>query len=185
MMNKRMLALVIVAFSTLLLTSTLNAQGAITAWVDKQKYNPGDKGTLYIAFLNSEDFGVRIENVTITYDSWQAYKDGDWVGNETQTIGADVGKGSVYRIEISFTVPDDGRAKSTYVDVRVGTDFGYQYESYAAYIEVSETPSYMEQIITLFTIQVVLLIVCTAIIAGTIFLTARRPHVTWKAEEKQ
>jgi len=42
----------------------------------------------------------------------------------------------------------------------------------------------MEQIITLFTIQVVLLIVCTIIIAATIFLSARRPRITWKAEEK-
>jgi len=38
--------------------------------------------------------------------------------------------------------------------------------------------------VTLFTIQAVLLIVCTVIIAATIFLSARRPQVTWKAEEK-
>jgi hypothetical protein len=43
----------------------------------------------------------------------------------------------------------------------------------------------MDQIITLFTIQVVLLIVCTIIIAATIFLSTRRPQIMWKTEEKQ
>jgi hypothetical protein len=42
----------------------------------------------------------------------------------------------------------------------------------------------MDKLVTLFTVQVVLLIVCTIIIAATIFLSARKPQVTWKAEEK-
>jgi hypothetical protein len=40
----------------------------------------------------------------------------------------------------------------------------------------------MDKIITLFTIQAVLLIICTIIIAATIFLSVRRPRVTWKKE---
>jgi hypothetical protein len=52
-------------------------------------------------------------------------------------------------------------------------------------IYITQTPRYMDQIITLFTIQVVLLIVCTIIVAATIFLSARRPQIMWKSEEKQ
>ena len=50
-------------------------------------------------------------------------------------------------------------------------------------IQVVKTPVYMDQIVTIFTIQVVLLIICTIIIAATIFLSARRPQITWRREE--
>jgi len=42
----------------------------------------------------------------------------------------------------------------------------------------------MDKLVTLFTVLVVLVIVCTIIIAATIFLSARKPQVTWKPEEK-
>jgi methionine aminopeptidase len=86
-------------------------------------------------------------------------------------------------VDITFTVPTDGRAVDTSVKVEIGTDKGFEY-GYASINLQEPTPKYMEQIATLFTIQVVLLIVCTIIIAATIFLSARRPSLVWKAEEK-
>jgi hypothetical protein len=91
----------------------------------------------------------------------------------------------VYKFEdITFTVPTDGRGVPTGVSIRIGTNKGYVDEGGSYYINVYTAPKYMEQVITLFTIQVVLIIVCTIIIAATIFLSARRPQVVWKAEEK-
>jgi len=184
-MNKKIFVSFLIVFSVLLLAHAANAIDPITAWTDKPRYNLGEKGTIHIAFLNTRDFGVKVENLTVTYKSWQAYKDGNWIGNETHTIGVNVGKGNVYLIDVTFTVPNDGRAKGECnVDVRIGTDYGYETKPNVVSIEVSETPTYMEQIVTLFTIQVVLIIVCTVIMAATIFLSARRPQVTWKSEEK-
>jgi hypothetical protein len=68
------------------------------------------------------------------------------------------------------------------VTVVIWTDHGYQSES--AYINVPETPRYYEQIVTLLTVLVVLMIVCSTIIAAAVFLSARRPQVMWNKEEK-
>jgi hypothetical protein len=178
----------IIAFSLLLCTSLVNAQvpKAVTVWANKSKYAPGETGTLYVAFYNDGDAAVAIKNVTITYASWGAYIGGEWVGNETITMDVPIsGKATKLLndvVDISFTVPSDGRAVSTNVQVRVGTDGGY--ETGSATINVPETPTYMDQIVTLFTILVVLIIVCTVIIAATMFLSGRRPQVTWKEEVK-
>jgi hypothetical protein len=185
-MNKKIFVLLLATVSMLLITPLANAQAPpdiVTVWTDSQKYAPGQKGTLYIAFYNSRDVAVTIKNVTMTYDNWKAYISGSWMGNETRQINIPLASKAVYVFtDITFTVPSDGRAVSTPIAIEIGTDYGYSPGS--GYVNVPETPSYMDQIVTLFTIQVVLLIVCTIIIAATIFLSARRPTVTWKTEEK-
>ncbi|MGB9778798.1 MAG: hypothetical protein ACP5LB_02435 [Candidatus Bathyarchaeia archaeon] len=187
-MNKKILALSLIILSMLLYISIAKAQepNEVTAWTNKQEYAPGEKGTLYIAFYNNRNEAVAVKNVTLIYYAWRAYIGGAWVGNETYTMDVPLsGKTTKLLndvVEITFTVPTDGRAVETNVGVIVGTDKGYEYGG--ATIKIVETSRYMEQIVTLFTIQAVLLIVCTVIIAATIFLSARRPQVMWKAEEK-
>lgn len=155
----------------------------VTVWTNKQKYVAGEKGTLYIAFYNNRDVAVTIQNITITYYSWMAYVGEEWVGNETRTVNIPLSAKDTHVFnDITFTVPTDGRAISTNVYIEIGTDRGYKYGS--GNINVPEVPSYWEQIVTLLTILVVLMIVCTIIIAATIFLSARRPQVTWKPQEK-
>jgi hypothetical protein len=156
----------------------------VTVWTDKQKYVPGEKGTLYVAFYNSIDVAVTIQSITIIYNSWKAYSGENWIGNETRTVNIPLsGKGAHVFNDITFTVPTDGRAVNTSVSVEIKTDHGYEYGG--GYINVPKVPSYMEQIVTLFTILVVLLIVCTIIIAATIFLSARRPQVMWRRPEEK
>ncbi len=187
-LNKKIIALIIMAVSMLLITPLVNAQepDEVTVWTSKPNYAPGEKGTLYVAFYNNRDVAVTIKNITITYYAWRAYVGGTWVGNETHTMDVPLsGKGTKLLnevVDITFTVPTDGRAINTTVQVKIGTDRGFEY-GYAN-INVPETPSYMEQIVTLFTVQVVLIIVCTIIIAATIFLSARRPRVMWRREER-
>ena len=186
-MNKKTLTLAMLTLSTFLLISLVNAQAPdeVTAWTDKQKYAPGERGTLYVAFYNNRDVAVTVKNITVTYYEWRAFVGDIWVGNETQTIDIPLsGKTSKLLndvIDIAFTVPSDGRAISANVQIEIDTDQGY--ETGYSYINVPETPVYVEQMVTLLTVQVVLLIVCTIIIAATIFLSTRRPQTMWRKEE--
>jgi len=170
--------------SMLLLAPLVNAQPkTVTVWTDQSEYSPGETGTLYIVFYNDEDSAVTIEKITIVFDEWRAYRNENWEGNQTLEINQAIISKGAYEKETTFTVPTNGRAKSTEVDITIKTtELGNIYED--LWVTVTETPKYMEQVVTLFTIQVVLLIVCTIIIAATIFLSARRPQVTWKPTEK-
>ncbi|MEM3577463.1 MAG: hypothetical protein QXX51_03295 [Candidatus Bathyarchaeia archaeon] len=157
----------------------------ITAWTNKQIYVPGERGTLYVNFYNSGASTVEIKNITVRYKSWQAYIDGKWVGNETFSVNENVTDGSVATLAIPFNVPSDGRAQETTVDIEIGTSLGLETKLDATAIKVSENSPYMEQIVALFTIQAVLLIVCTIVISATIFLSTHKPPSAIKKEESQ
>ncbi|MEM2953282.1 MAG: hypothetical protein QXM52_01445 [Candidatus Bathyarchaeia archaeon] len=190
-MNKKIFALSILVFSALLCTSLVNAQApkSITAWTDKSSYDPGEPGKLYMALHNPQDSAITITRVEVTFEAWRAFINGVWEGNKTIEVNEALTSGETYLIETDFTVPTDGRAITTLVEINVytreagvltlprGEDF---------YIHVSEAPpNYMTQIVSLLTIQVVLMIVCTVIIAATIFLSTRRPKMVWREEEEK
>jgi hypothetical protein len=187
-LNKKIFALVIMAVSALILIPLTNAEPQpqeMTTWTDKPgKYAPGEVGTLNIVFYNSRASAVTIQKIIGVFNNWRAYKSGQWEGNQTLTVNQAVVSKGVYTTSVTFTVPTDGRAVSTSVDITIQTtevgDIGPLYGSVA----VTTTPRFMDQIVTLFTIQVVLIIVCTVIIAATIFLSVRRPQATWRTEEK-
>lgn len=188
-LNKKLLALVIVTVSTLFLVPLAKVQSVsvprVLAWTDRQKYLPGEKGTLFVTFYNDFGEAVEVKNITLIYNNWNAYVNGEWVGNDTHTY-TDItlaDKETHVFTDITFGVPTDGRAVDTSVSIQIGTDHGYQYTT--TMISLQETSRYMEQIVFWFTLLVVLVIVCTIILAATIFLSARRPQVTWKTEEKQ
>lgn len=188
-MNRKTLILTIIFLSVLLYISLASAQEpeAITAWTNKPNYNPGESGTLYIVFYNNRDRALTLEKIIVTFESWRAYKDGLWEGNQTIAVNKAIASGETHLIEATFTVPTDGRAVSTAIDIRVYTTEAGVISSPSAkqfYVYVSETPNYMEQIVTLFTIQTVLTIVCTIIIAAAIFLSVRGPQIIWRKETK-
>jgi hypothetical protein len=186
-MNKKMLGLLLIAVSMLMVATLVHADEPpqVTVWTDKAEYAAGESGTLYIRFYNNLGSAMTLKKITIVYDAWQAYRNGQWEGNLTMDVNTAIISKGVFENETKFTVPTDGRSKSNcYVTLRCETDsLGTAYAYHTIY--VAQTPRYMDQIITLFTIQVVLLIVCTIIIAATIFLSARRPQIMWKTEEKQ
>jgi hypothetical protein len=86
--------------------------------------------------------------------------------------------------DLTFTTPSDGRAVNTLVDITVNTDRGSFRVFPSPTIRLFESIRYMDQIVTLFTVLVVLVVVCTIIIAAAVFLSARRPQVMWSKEEK-
>ena len=190
-MNRKILYLGLMCISLILFAPLTQAQippTRIVAWTDKPQYLAGQTGKLYITYNNDRIDPVTIHNITIVYEEWWAYINNAWVGNTTfepTDTEKSVTEETAYTFETGFTVPSDGRARTTAVFIVVYTNEPIPDSLYVNIgIRVVETPAYVEQIVTLFTIQVVLLIVCTIIIAATIFLSARRPHVTWKQEEK-
>lgn len=184
-MNKKIVALLAVATALLMVAPLVYALPRVVLWTDKPEYAPGESGTLYFAYTNEADSAVTLKRVRIVYTGWQAPINGQWEGNQTiELTNVALASGGNYTGNTKFTVPTDGRAQSTLVQVTFETDPTSSPSTYTATIEVSQTPKYMDQVITLFTIQVVLLIVCTIIIAATIFLSARRPQIMWKTEEK-
>ena len=185
-LNKKIFALVIMAFSAFILIPLTNAQTPqeLTTWTDKPEYAPGEVGTLNIVFYNSRASAVTIQKIIVVFNNWRAYKSGQWEGNQTLTVNQAVVSKGVYATSVTFTVPTDGRAVSTSVDITIQTTEVGDIGPLDGSVAVTTTPRFMDQIVTLFTIQVVLIIVCTVIIAATIFLSVRRPQVTWRTEEK-
>jgi uncharacterized membrane protein len=176
-----------IALSALILTASVNAapSTAIYGYVDQTQYMPGDQGTLKIWIFNDGDADLILKSVTIEYPWHAAYI---WEGNETiKNINTAILQGGNWSTSRTFTVPTDGRAEGGLIRVHVVTD--KVEDTNWIGINVAAAPAYgslqnMDELITLFTIQVVLLIVCTIIIAAAIFLSTRKPQVTWKAEEK-
>lgn len=182
-MSKKVFALIAVILSMSLLVAVASAQPeTMSVWTDKSEYAPGETGTLYIVFYNNRGQTVTIDEITITFESWRAYKSDQWEGNYTISVEDAFMADDVLEEEVSFTVPTDGRAISTNAKVEVDADVNIADKNCMIY--VSYTPKHMEQIITLFTILVVLLIVCTIIIAATIFLSARKPQAILRKEER-
>jgi hypothetical protein len=182
-LNKKIFALSLLTLSITLLVPFATAQPdlLIEAWTDKPDYMPGEKAAVYIALNNTGGAALTVKNITVIYEAWIAYVNDEWVGDQTIEVDKAIKAGETLRIETTYSVPTDGRAKSTNVNVMISTDRGIY--THVAYIEVSWTPRFMEQIVTLLTVQVVLLIICTIIIAATIFLSARRPQTIWRREE--
>lgn len=183
-MNKKMLALLMFVVAIAVMSPIVAAQPPrITAWTDKSKYSPGDKGTINIAYYNDRSEAVEIKNMTVIFDDWNAYIGNQWVGNVTVIVGSTLTAGSVQVLdEAKFTVPTDGRAISTRADFTIYTDHGVEYGT--VYITVETTIKSLDQIVSMFTILLVLLVVCSLIIAGAVFLANRRPQVTWSKEPK-
>lgn len=162
----------------------------IYAWTDKPSYDLGANGVLTIVIRNDRtDQDLILENITIEYP-WFAYVGNKWDGNDTvkpsPPFVLSKSAGNVYKTTVGFTVPTDGRVtggtslSSPQIAVVVSVDKSpYEYTSNPS-IYVKAVPLYMafqdmDKIVMLFTLLVVLAIVCTIIIAATIFISKRRP----------
>jgi len=183
-LNRKMFVFIIMIALMLLLGPLVKAQQpqTVTVWTDRSVYAPGQTGTLHIVFYNNKGQTVTIDDISISFVSWKAYISDRWEGNQTIEVDDAFKEGKILQNDITFTVPTDGRAVPTAVEVEIHADVSVSTPECEIY--VSQTPLYWEQILTLLTILIVLLIVCTIIVAATIFLSARRPQVSWKPTEK-
>jgi uncharacterized membrane protein len=188
-LKKRFLLPLTVIMAALLTTiSLVNAAASIEiyGYNDKTQYMSGGEGTFKFWIYNDGTEDIILKNITIEYPWHSLYV---WEGNETIIdINTAILVGGNWSTTKTFTVPSDGRAVSGNIRVTVVTDkLTPQTKNF--WLNVVGAPSYgslqdMDKIVTLFTVQVVLVIVCTIIIAATVFLSTRKPQVTWAKEPK-
>lgn len=188
LVNSRLLVLVSFIVFAGLMIPKINAQTrqTFTVWTDKSQYVPGETGTLHFVLFNSGKIDMSVQRITIVFQLWQAYIDGQWEGSQIIEVNKVVEPNTVYENSVEFTVPSDGRAKTTSVGITAETAVLSLYPKYTYdSVVVADAPRYMDQIVTLFTIQQILIIVATVVIAATLFLSSRRPSVVWKSEDSQ
>lgn len=187
-MNKKAFAILALTAMMLAATPLANSQPeppTLSVWTNKVEYAPGETGILYIRYYNGYSSAVTIKKVYIVFTEWRTYIKGKWEGNLTLEANKAVASHDVFENETRFTVPSDGRAVNTYVQITIETAEHGTITSYSDFsISVPSTPRSMDQVVTLFTILLVLVMVSTVIIAAAIFLSARRPQVMWSKEEK-
>ncbi|MEM3798041.1 MAG: hypothetical protein QXY74_06365 [Candidatus Bathyarchaeia archaeon] len=181
-----MMLMIFSSASTYAQPTTVN----IYAWTDKSFYDPGENGKLTIVVRNDRaDVDLILYNITVEYP-WFAYTGEKWEGNDTIIIGETLLKnGGVKIYSRPFNVPSDGRAAISmygaqiYITVNVDKPPYHYSRQVPIYIRSVAQPmaiSDWDKMLTLLTIQVALVIVCTIILAATIFLSVRRPRVVFE-----
>jgi len=153
----------------LLISSALaypNGDVIIEAWTDKASYQPGDKGTLFIAIKNEEDRAITIYNVTVEFPWYSRIKGG---GNVTKEINEALMVGETYDVEVEFSVPNDGRALwGGIAHIKVMTDARPQPYSEGANIPVA-LPITSPATNNLIVILIAIVLVCTGGILAMIY----------------
>ncbi len=188
-MKRKVLVSIAIALAMLAFASTVKAAASleIYGYTDAQQYTLGEKGTLKFWIYNDGTEDFILKNVTIEYP-WHYYY--IWEGNETiKDINTAILVGGNWSKTLPFTVPSDGRAVGGSIRIVVYTDKLTPQTAYIP-INVANAPYHwslqdMDKLITLFTVQAVLLIISAVIIAATLFLTSRKPKITWKEEKPE
>jgi hypothetical protein len=178
---------------SLTLASSVRANG-VEAYVnfDKVEYRPGEQGTISITIRNNSGDPIEVKNVSVVFSNWMMYTVDGWdeLGNKTIDYSDldPIGSNKTVALDaVSFTVPSDGRAVSTHVDILVYTNkpVPIQYDAYVTVVDPSTLGLLraMDNIVTLLTIVAILAIISAIVIAAAVFLSGRRPSVTWQKEE--
>ena len=188
MKKKAMLVLVSVVLAAMAFSPFAYGFASLTiyGYTNKAQYKPGETGTLTFWIYNDGTDDLILKNVTIFYPWYSVI----WGGNETIS-GQDavINPQGNWTTSLTFTVPNDGRATSGGIHITVATD-KIPSETGSIFLNVA-TPSGMgslegmDNLIMLLTFLIIITLICTIIIAAAIFLSARRPQVTWKAEQGQ
>jgi uncharacterized membrane protein len=156
----------------------------IYGYVEKTQYQAGEEGRLKIWIVNEGDEDLILQNISVIYP-WNSYL--PWEGNETLTKQGQVvlvNGNTTY--EFDFTIPNDGRAlASGYISVSVETD--KDTDSTSIPMNIANPPTNlkvenMENIVMLFTVQIIIAIIAALIIAAAVFLSGRRSGVAWQKE---
>jgi len=194
-MRKLFVTLIATAILSLMLAYPVAANGTeVLINLNKRQYAPGEQGTFSITVRNTSENPIEVKNVSIVFGSWMMYTVDGWdeLGNQTIDYSdlAPIGSNKTVALEdVSFTVPTDGRATSTYVYVHVYTDKQGLTPQTSPYIDVVEPEVLnlqrsLDNIVTLLTLVAILAIISAIIIAAAVFLSGRRPAgATWQKEE--
>lgn len=181
-MEKKALILFVLTVAALALASPAKciANVRVYGYTDKPQYVAGETVTLKLWVYNHGPDEIVLKNVTI-YCPWYAPV---WGGNYSLTgINAVRSAGENWSLTKQFTITTDGRAIGGNIKIEVVYTIGITTYKFTDEIPLDIVkPSLrslesMDKLLTLVTIQAVLVIVCTIILAATIFLSVRRPKV--------
>lgn len=180
--RKILLPMILAAFMLMSYAYPAECAANITVYgyTDKYQYSPGETVTLKIWVYNEGPDEVVLKNITV-YTPWYSPMWGIYTISAGNAV---LGKGQNWTTTATFTIPVDGRAYSGGITVEGVYTIGsavYTFRRYPCSVNIAQTYRYsladMDKLITLITVQIVLVIVCTIILAATIFLSMRRPKV--------
>lgn len=158
----------------------------VYGYTDKPQYLPGETVTLKLWVYNKGSDKIVLENVTI-YCPWATPV---WGGDFTEAkINKPLSAGESWNKNFTFTIPSDSRAflkRNFTVEVTYTIGSNVYEDGGGIPLEIV-MPSYqslenMDKLLALITVQIVLTIVCTIILAATIFLSMRRPKLVIEEE---
>jgi hypothetical protein len=192
--GKILFASMIVALAILAFAPAANAYTTIvvSGYCDKTNYKPGDTVTMTIYLRQAGTDTIVFANATVAYPWYNIL----WGGNQTvDAPSTAIVPGKNWNFTVTFTIPTDGRAHGGYVTIDyyytiAGAPIVYHGSDSSVYLQVTTVPYYftfenMDNLITIITVETVLIIISAIIIAAAIFLSTRRPKVTWTAEQKE
>lgn len=183
-MNKKISIIALIfAFSLLvpMATAAFSPDNVnIYLWTDKTQYQPGETITLYITILNAKSEDITIQQIKIE-TPWFTYIRDHWEGNQTMQINKVVTAGTPYSNSTTIPIPNDGRATTsgTAIDINVEIDTTagpFEREITANIANPPFTVRDMDTLVLLSAVLIILIVVCTALIAAAIFLSARKPE---------
>ncbi len=123
-MQSAPLTVLAISILAMIMITPIHATFAPNAYArtDKSSYLPGDAGTLFITVRNTGTQTFAVKNISITYP-WASFITDHWDGNSTTILSPAPGvtQGSTYNTQFSFTVPNDGRARSGSIIISIGT----------------------------------------------------------------
>ena len=161
----------------------------VYGYVDQTFYKPGGTGTLKFWIYNDGTEDLILKNLTILYPWYNPV--GLWGGNDTiiPSTATVIPPGGNWSNTDSFTVPNDGRVPSGDSPIRITVFTDKTTHSSTISLSVTSVPLYfslqnMDQLTTWLTILAALIVVCTLIIAATIYISVRTRQMTWRSEQK-
>lgn len=165
------------------------AKVMVYGYTEKVQYMPGETVTLKIWVYNQGPDKIVLENVTVECPWYNPV----WGGNYTEkSINKPLSKGENWNKTYTFIIPTDSRAflKQKFTVKAIYTIGSDVYEAPGDIpLEVVKPDHFsienMDKLLTLVTVQTVLVIVCTIILAATIFLSVRRPKVVLESEPEK
>jgi hypothetical protein len=162
----------------------------VQVWADKVQYTPGETVTLRYTIVNAKPAtSVFVYNITFKCKPWYMYVTDHWEGNQTIKLNRAMGAGDKYSNVTTLTVPNDGRAfvsgNYAVVDVEAkvldGSNVRTIGPSSVVYVGIANPPVHfalrdMDTLILLMSVQIILIVACSALLAGAVFLSGRRPR---------
>ena len=162
----------------------------VYVWVDKTQYTPGETITLYYTILNAQTIDIVLKEIRVE-SPWFMYVNDHWEGNQTIRINQVMKKdGQIYSGSTTLAIPNDGRAyfanSSAKITVKVDFDSAPD-KTIPIDIGIVNSPFTvrdMDTLVLLAAVLIILMVVCTALIAAAIFLSARKPQETYAESPK-